>query len=69
MRNDHDFTNSHLSRQTALRSRLHSGQAIAISLSVSHEDQPFISRFEVAALMTLGVIAIASTGVFEALIR
>ncbi len=68
MRSDHDFTNSHLSRQTALRSRLHSGQAIAISLSVSQEDQPFITRFEVAAL-TFGVMAIAFSGIFEALIR
>jgi hypothetical protein len=68
MRSNHDFTNSHLTRQTALRSRLHSGQAIALSVSVSQEDQPFITRFEVAAL-TLGLIAITSTSIFEALIR
>jgi hypothetical protein len=68
MRSDHDFTNSHLTRQTAFRSRIHSGQAIAVSLSVSQEDQPFITRFEVAAL-TVGVMAIVSSGIFETLIR
>jgi hypothetical protein len=66
MRSDHDFTNSHLTRQIALRSRLHSGQAIAISLSVTSEDQPRITPIEVAALIVLGAVAITSTGIFEA---
>jgi hypothetical protein len=72
MRRNHDFTNSHLTRQTARRAgfdpRLHSGQAIALSVSVSQEDQPFITRFEVAAL-TLGLMAITSSVIFEALTR
>lgn len=71
MRSDHDFTNSHFPRQTAIRSRfdprVNSVQAIAVPLSVSQEDQPRITNLEVAALMTLGAIAIASTGIFEAL--
>lgn len=69
MHHDHDFTNSHLSRQTAFRSRIHSGQAIAIAVSVSQEDQPLITNFEVAALMMLGLVAIGLPSIFEALIR
>lgn len=67
MRSDHDFTNSHFPRSTAIRSRFDQSQAIAVPLSVSPEDQPRITNLEVAALMTLGAIAIASTGIFEAL--
>jgi hypothetical protein len=72
MRGDHDFTNSHFTSPIAIRpgfdSKSNSGQAIAIAVSVSQGDQPFITRFEVAAL-TLGLIAIGLPSIFEALIR
>jgi hypothetical protein len=66
MRNDFDFTNSHLTRPTAIRPGFHTSQAIAISLSVTSEDQPRITPLEVAALIVLSAVAITSTGIFEA---
>jgi hypothetical protein len=72
MRSNHDFTNSHFTGPIAIRpgfdSRSNSGQAIAISLAVSHEDQPLITNVEVAALMMLGLVAIVSTGLFGVLV-
>jgi hypothetical protein len=67
MRNDFDFTNSHLTRQIAIRPGFDSGKAIAISLPAHREDKLLITRFEVAALITLDLVAIAAISVFRAL--
>jgi hypothetical protein len=73
MRGDHDFTNSHFTSPIAIRpgfdSKSNSGQAIAVAVSVSQEDQPLTTNFEVAALMMLGLVAIGLPSIFEALIR
>jgi hypothetical protein len=66
MISNHDFKNSDLTGPAANRSGSRP-QAIALSLSVSHEDKLLIPRAKVAALILLDLVAIAAISVFSAL--
>jgi hypothetical protein len=66
MRHHHDFKNTDLIGPATYRPGSQP-QAIALSLSVSHEDKLLIPRTKVAALIMLDLVAIAAISVFSAL--